>query len=83
MGGMGKKADPQVQFGQRLRAFRLEKELSQEQLAHEAGLDRTYVSSCERGRRNVSLSTICKLAEALGVSPHELLTGLASDGKEG
>jgi transcriptional regulator with XRE-family HTH domain len=74
---MGKKADPQILFGQRLRALREDRELSQEQLAHKAGLDRTYVSSCERGKRNVSLSTICKFAEALGVAPHELLTGLA------
>jgi transcriptional regulator with XRE-family HTH domain len=83
MGRMGKrKADPQRRFGDRLRQLRHAAGLSQEQLATKAGLDRTYVSSCERGERNVSLSTICKLAEALGVSPHELLTGLAEHGEQ-
>jgi transcriptional regulator with XRE-family HTH domain len=47
--------------------------LSQEQLAYEAELDRTYVSSCERGRRNIGLLNIHRLAEALGVGPEELL----------
>lgn len=46
---------------------------SQEALAHEAGLDRTYVSSCERGRLNIGLLNIYRLAAALGVSPEELL----------
>lgn len=74
---MGKKAYSQYQFGLRLRFLRENLELSQEQLAQKAGLDRTYVSSCECGKRNVSLSTICKFAEALGVAPQELLKGLA------
>ncbi len=47
--------------------------LSQEELAHDAGLDRTYVSSCERGRRNIGLLNIYRLAAALRVSPEELL----------
>ncbi|WZB74217.1 helix-turn-helix transcriptional regulator [Achromobacter insuavis] len=50
--------------------------MSQEELALRAGLDRTYVSSCERGKRNVSLETIVKLAEALAVPPSLLLSSL-------
>lgn len=72
---MGKRApsDPRILFGLRLRELRRARGLSQEALAHDAGLDRTYVSSCERGRRNIGLVNIYRLATALGVSPEELL----------
>ncbi len=55
-----------VRFGMRLREIRLKKELSQERLAELAGLHRTYVSSVERGERNISLENIARLATALG-----------------
>jgi transcriptional regulator with XRE-family HTH domain len=70
------KSDSKVIFGEQLRQIRLRVGLSQEELAHRSGLDRTYVSSCERGRRNLSLEAIIKLARALGVAPSELLKGL-------
>lgn len=60
-------------FGDRVRAARLALGLSQERLALDCGLDRTYISSLERGKRNVSLINIQKLADALGISPVELL----------
>jgi transcriptional regulator with XRE-family HTH domain len=60
-------------FGERLSALRKEKGISQEQLAFEAGLARSYVSGIERGLRNVALVNICKLAKALGVSPADLM----------
>lgn len=63
-------------FGKRLRQLRLAAGLSQEALADEAGLDRTYVSSCERGHRNISLENLCRLAVALGVKTEELLKGV-------
>lgn len=62
-------------FGLRVRALRLEAGLSQEQLAEHAGLHRTYVSSLERGQRNVGLDNILKLASALGVAPASLFEG--------
>lgn len=62
-------------FGIRLRSLRLERGLSQERLGELAGLDRTYVSQAEAGRRNVTLMTIHKFAKALGVRPDELLQG--------
>jgi len=46
--------------------------ISQEELAHRAGLHRTYVGSVERGERNVSLDNIHGLADALGVGPADL-----------
>jgi len=64
--------DPRAQFGQRLRTLRKERNLSQEDLALEAGLDRTYLSGIEAGKRNVALLNICKLSEALGVHPGSL-----------
>jgi transcriptional regulator with XRE-family HTH domain len=59
-------------FGQKLQSIRTSKGFSQEKLALLAGLDRTYVSSVERGRRNISLLNIFKLATALGVFPTRL-----------
>ena len=58
-------------FGKRLRQLRKARGFSQESLALASNLDRTYVSSVERGERNISLINICKMALALGVSPKE------------
>jgi transcriptional regulator with XRE-family HTH domain len=60
-------------FGAAVRDLRERRELSQENLGFEAELDRTYVSGIERGVRNPTLTTIWKLAEALGVTPSRLL----------
>jgi transcriptional regulator with XRE-family HTH domain len=62
-----------VRFGRKLREVRTAKEVSQEKLAERAGLHRTYVSSVERGKRNISLVNIEGLANALGVSMAELM----------
>jgi transcriptional regulator with XRE-family HTH domain len=59
--------DIKLNFGKRLRELREAKGMTQESLAHEAGLDRTYISSVERGERNISLENIERLALALGV----------------
>lgn len=50
------------------------RKLSQEELAHRAGVHRTYMGSVERGERNVSLRNIEAIAKALGVSLPELFT---------
>lgn len=68
--------DPKVLFGEKLRELRLATGFSQEELAHRAGVDRTYVSSCERGRRNLTLEAIVKFASALEVRPSVLLSKL-------
>ena len=67
------KPDCKALFGRRLRELRLAQYLSQEEVAFAAGMDRTYVSGCERGRRNIGIENICKLAEALRVKPEHLL----------
>lgn len=61
-------------LGQNVRACRLERGMSQEQLAFEAGMKRTYLSDLERGTRNPSVRAVGRLAAALGVSPAELLS---------
>lgn len=60
-------------FARNLRKIRESKGLSQEDLADKAGLDRTYVSGCERGLRNATLATLEKLAGALGVHESDLI----------
>lgn len=72
--GVASVADVQVRFGKRVREIREKKEISQEKLGELAGVHRTYVSSLERGQRNVSLVNIEKLAAALGVTMADLVT---------
>ena len=64
------------EFGSRVREQRRGRGLSQEGLAEEAGLHRTYIGSVERGERNISLINILVLAEALEVDAGELITEL-------
>lgn len=73
---MQKDADIAARFGQRIRELRNAKELSQEAFAAACGLDRTYISGIERGRRNVSLRNIKAIANALGISISEMMKGL-------
>jgi transcriptional regulator with XRE-family HTH domain len=53
-----------------------ERGLSQEELAHRANIDRTFVSGCERMVRNPTLTTLEKIAQGLDVDPRELLAVL-------
>src|SRR5437868_14956278 len=75
------KDDARAMFGRRLRELRKRVGLSQEALAHQAGLDRSYVGGVERGEYNISLLNICRLADALDLSPEELLK-FSNNGKE-
>ena len=68
-------------LAENVRRLRLSAGLSQEELADRADLHRTYISSIERSERNVSLENIFLLAEALGVTPADLVT--SSDESEG
>jgi transcriptional regulator with XRE-family HTH domain len=58
---------------QNVRARRKAAGLSQEQLAHEARVDRTYVSQVERRQRNVTIVVLARLAKALGTTADQLL----------
>ena len=63
-----------ISFGRRIRDLRAKKGWSQEELAFEANIDRSYLSGVECGKRNIALANIDKLAKALGVSARELFT---------
>lgn len=65
--------DPCVLFGQRVAYLRKQIGWSQEKLANESGLARSYLGGVERGQRNIALVNICRLAEALSVDPSELM----------
>jgi transcriptional regulator with XRE-family HTH domain len=67
---------PQEFLGKRIRQQRERLNFSQEKLAAESNLHRTYVGSVERGERNVSLTNIVLLARALKTTPSKLLSGI-------
>lgn len=67
--------DITVQFGRNLRAYRIQRQLSQEGLGEIAGLHRTYISGLERGIRNPSIRIVAQLAAALEIEPGDLLRG--------
>jgi transcriptional regulator with XRE-family HTH domain len=64
----------QRHFGKRLRELRLERGLSQEELAFRVGMHRTYLGGIERGERNPSLRNLAAIAKGLGVSLPELFS---------
>lgn len=66
-------------FGERIRALRLERGLSQERLADLAGVHRTYLSSLELGQRNIGLDNILALAAALEVPPAQLFAAWSTN----
>ncbi|MEH6560350.1 MAG: helix-turn-helix transcriptional regulator [Marinobacter sp.] len=60
-------------FGRNLRAIRKSKGFSQERLAYDAGIDRSYVGKIERGAVNITLEKIYVFAELLECSPKDLI----------
>lgn len=68
-----KKNPLQESFGKIVREKRLALKLSQEKLAELSELHFTYISSVERGERNISLSNIAKIARALGCKMKDLM----------
>lgn len=61
-----------VTFGERVRKFRKDKGLSQEQLAFKANLHRTYIGMIERAEKNITLLNIEKIANSLDVEISQL-----------
>ncbi len=62
-----------LEIGNRIRDLRIVADLSQEKLAFESELDRTYIGSVERGERNISVINLRKIAKALKYKPADLL----------
>jgi transcriptional regulator with XRE-family HTH domain len=68
--------EPLAQLGRNIKVMRVRRDMTQEELAAEAGLERSYAGAIERGERNLSVTSLLKLAQALGCSPNELLEGV-------
>ena len=66
--------DIKLLVGKRVKQLRNDREISQEELANLADLDRTYITSVECGKRNISIVNIEKLANALQVSLKEFFS---------
>ncbi len=63
-------------FGQIIRGLRKQRKLSQEKLAFESELDRSFISHLERGRKQPSLLTIFQLARSLKIPPSKLIAAV-------
>ncbi|MGO6883237.1 helix-turn-helix domain-containing protein [Rhizobium ruizarguesonis] len=66
-------------FARNLRTLRQARKMSQEELAHRAGIDRTYISSLERCVYSPSIEVLDRLAAVLGVEPADLLRKSAKE----
>ncbi|AHB35915.1 helix-turn-helix domain-containing protein [Spiroplasma apis] len=62
-------------FSQNMKELRVKANMTQEELGFKSKLHRNYISDTERGKRNVSLKAIEKIAEGLGVNAIELFKG--------
>lgn len=69
---MKEKSKILIKFGERVREVRIEKGLSQEQLAYLADVHRTYIGMIERAEKNITLINIEKIANALDISINEI-----------
>ncbi|WP_339021466.1 helix-turn-helix transcriptional regulator [Aeromonas salmonicida] len=65
-----------IWLGKRIRFFRLKNNLSQEELADRCDLHRTYIGSCERGERNITVKNLHKICGALNVNLSEFFSGI-------
>lgn len=64
---------PEEAFGYILKSTRIERGLSQEELAFKSNLDRTFISMLERGQRQPSLTSILSISASLGISAAEIV----------
>ena len=68
-----------IRLGENIREQRAKTGISQEDLALQAGLDRTYLGGAERGERNLTVLSLLKICRPLSVSLSELLKGVGDD----
>jgi len=73
------KCDAQRIFATNMRRIRLEKKLTQEKVAEAADLHANYISSVERGERNISICNIARIAVALGVGMEALVADVPAE----
>ncbi|WP_309028997.1 helix-turn-helix domain-containing protein [Pelagicoccus enzymogenes] len=70
---MSAESETQRALGAAIKGARERADMLQKELAHESGLDITYVCSVERGKRNLTIASLLKISKALGVLPSTLL----------
>jgi transcriptional regulator with XRE-family HTH domain len=68
--------NPKRAFGEAVRRLRTSQSISQEKLAELAGIHRTYIGDVERGKRNIALLNMVKIAGALGLHLSELIVDM-------
>jgi DNA-binding XRE family transcriptional regulator len=71
-GVCGQRSPAHAAFGQAIRELREERDISQEAFALKSGIDRSHYGGMERGERNPSLTSVSKIANALGVQPSNI-----------
>ena len=71
----------QRKFGEVVKELRLEKNLSQESLAFQSGIDRTYIGDIEKGNRNISLQIIIQLSQAFQISLSDFFKKIETNGE--
>lgn len=76
---MKEKKEILIRFGERVKAIRKERKISQEELSFRANLHRTYIGMIERAEKNITLLNIEKIANALDVNINDLFK--TKDGK--
>jgi transcriptional regulator with XRE-family HTH domain len=76
---MQSKPSPLKILGERIREMRKVKNLTQEDLAYESEIDRSYIGGVERGERNLSFDKLCQIAQALGCDVASLTKGLPKE----
>lgn len=70
-----------VEIGSRIQKARKDRKISQEDLAHRAGLHRTFMGLVERAERSVTVLSLLRISTALDIEPGELLNGLKVEPK--
>jgi transcriptional regulator with XRE-family HTH domain len=68
-----------VVVGERIRVLRVDRNLTQEDVAHAAGMNLSYYGKLERGQNNPTLDTLIRVCDAIGASLSDIVAGLSSD----
>ncbi len=75
-------AEARVRLGARIRDLRNAQHLSQHDFAQMIGINRSYLSEIEHGKRNVAFDNLVKIAEGFGITASELIVDIEYDGGE-
>lgn len=70
---MGRQDNENIKFGRRITELRLRQGVSQENLAFQSGINRTYMGEIERGEKSPTLATIAKIAKGLGLTIKQVM----------